>query len=154
MSPYDLVYYGDVDQLVRPECLWMLKWSKEISGHGNSLHIGLQMFVHSFYWRFHGDWQGTTVLTTVKFLEDHTSSFKIDINQPNNKLSNSGWHLTWFLQPSDWIRKMDGYSHFDWSKPEYKQLSWIEVNVTVIFDYSTVTKITTELLTPSTNLLL
>ncbi len=105
--------------------MWIMKWATVIPQL--PIHIGLQMFVHSFYWRFVGDWPGTTVLTSVDHLNQIARNNRLEIGE-KLQLSNSGWHLTWFLQPSDWVKKMDGYSHFDWSKPHFKELSWIEVS--------------------------
>jgi hypothetical protein len=55
-APEDLVYIGDVDQVLRPEVLWLFKWA-QTNLTQTPASTGQTQFVHSFSWMFTGKFQ-------------------------------------------------------------------------------------------------
>jgi hypothetical protein len=45
----------------------------------------------------------------------------------------AAWHLTWFLQPAEWISKIRSYSHYDWNKPELETIDHVMVRLIAYF---------------------
>lgn len=119
-SDEDLVYFGDVDQVIRPHILWFLKWSTRLPPL--PLYLNLRMYVYNFRHKFTGMFTGKSHFLTAKELLETEDLVHI---QTKTTVSDAGWHMTWFLQPFQWADKMATFSHYDMMRPEFASLEWI-----------------------------
>jgi beta-1,4-mannosyl-glycoprotein beta-1,4-N-acetylglucosaminyltransferase len=117
-NPGDVIIVGDVDEIVRPSVLTVLR----NCAFPTRLRLHTKIYYYSFQWlsqgRGHGDWDHpdatfyTNYETTIR-----PQSLRDDPTE--EEIWNAGWHCSFCLPNlADIVKKITSFSHTEMNRPE------------------------------------
>jgi hypothetical protein len=114
-GPEALVYHTDLDQIMRPELAWLLKWSRQLTIPVRS-PICLK-HLHMIAWWFnwmspHGFWCGShSALVVARSGPGIVIQRRSRGKREDRPFLNAGWHLQYFLGEIGNLNKVQSFSH-------------------------------------------
>jgi beta-1,4-mannosyl-glycoprotein beta-1,4-N-acetylglucosaminyltransferase len=92
-SPYDMVLFGDLDEIPKPESVEMMKTDYD----KNAIYY----FKHDMFYYYlnlqkkNEDWIGTLGLSYEKLVKENKSLCEMRTNKSGKAIYNAGWHFTY-----------------------------------------------------------
>jgi hypothetical protein len=122
-----LAYLGDTDQILRPELVWLLKWSRRLH-LASQTNICLKHLHMIAWWTIPidpwGYWCGAH-----SRLEILQAGPTIEVTGDASQFLDAGWHLQYFLGPIGNLVKIRSFSHArepDFSPAQIREMMTIE----------------------------
>jgi len=69
---------------------------------------------------------GAPIVLKKKILKNHTPHYLRSQSHNMDKILNAGWHLSYFMPPEKIAEKIESFSHQEYNKEKYKNLSKIK----------------------------
>jgi beta-1,4-mannosyl-glycoprotein beta-1,4-N-acetylglucosaminyltransferase len=117
-----IIFVCDVDEIPNRNIIKYLKYNYSELHEGVKLSM-LQM-TYNFRWKTtYYDWLHPFVITDVGTRNLSYNFVRLNQEGGGTKsklIKNAGWHLSYFLTPNEFIRKIESYAHTECNKEEFK----------------------------------
>lgn len=125
-SPDILVVASDVDEI--PNMAMIAANAKVLLDFGRPVHLEMAMHYYSWEWKKKYPWRAGFVVSnsclTDSFGLDHIRVMIPDAQKAF--LKNGGWHCSFFMEPADILRKIQGSAHQEHNTPMFADIRHIQ----------------------------
>jgi beta-1,4-mannosyl-glycoprotein beta-1,4-N-acetylglucosaminyltransferase len=116
-----MVMVCDVDEI--PNRNQLLQLVKVYDRAHEGIHFEMMFLRYNFLWKEPQVWVHPFFTTDEGTRNGSFSDMRLN---PDMVLQNSGWHLSYFLNPDELVRKLESFAHTEYDKPKYKKKEFIK----------------------------
>jgi beta-1,4-mannosyl-glycoprotein beta-1,4-N-acetylglucosaminyltransferase len=113
-----IIFVCDVDEIPNRNII------KNLKDHYSKLHGGAKLvmlhLLYNFKWKILQNWTHPFVITDIGTRNLSYSYIRLNLEGGNKFINNAGWHLSYFLTPNDFIRKIEAFAHSEHNIKKFK----------------------------------
>jgi beta-1,4-mannosyl-glycoprotein beta-1,4-N-acetylglucosaminyltransferase len=125
-NPKDFVIISDVDEIPLKSAI--ISSSQNLSDKRIAITFEQDMFYYNFKQRQVNKWCGSVITTNQKVMELSPQFFR-DQRWNLPKITNGGYHLSYWNTPEKIVEKIESFAHQELNKKENKDLDVIKLRI-------------------------
>jgi beta-1,4-mannosyl-glycoprotein beta-1,4-N-acetylglucosaminyltransferase len=125
-NPYDIAIISDVDEIPNKQAIKSI--TKLLNPQCTAISFVQDMFYYNFNQKQVNPWTGT-VASTVRFIREKTPQFCRDNRETFFKVTNGGWHLSYWGDVKHIQEKLKSFAHQEVNTAEINNEDYIQRHI-------------------------
>lgn len=114
----------DLDEIPRRELIHSLPQHYQELNEG--YRLSMTMHYYSWQWVKKYRWNHPFVVNDIGLKQAKSLEVFRTGTQCSRLIPRAGWHCSYFMTTEEMVRKIEGFSHTEFNRPDYKNKDWVQ----------------------------